>query len=47
MNISIKRISKICLPVENKFRLLLLVVKNKKLGKTLEKNICQMKEDKI
>ena len=33
--------------VINEFGVLLLGVKNKKLGIRLEKNICQKKEDKI
>ena len=47
INISIKRTSKFCLLVVNQFWVLLLGVKNEKLGITLERDICRKKVDRI
>ena len=47
MNICIKGTLKICLLFVNEFWVLLLGVKNEKLGIRLEENICRKKEDKI
>ena len=47
INISLKETSKICLVVANEFWVLLLGVKNEKLGIRLQKNICPKKKDEI
>ena len=45
INISIKRTSYICPVIVSEFQILLLGIKNEKLGIRLQKNICQKKEN--